>query len=71
VNFIIDFSKGLHIFFSVVISQWCLPVGMHWIANRSMNNCMMTWILTVNLVRVQTMVYLIVLTLMPKDMGLI
>jgi hypothetical protein len=44
VDFITDFSKGLHIIFSVVISQWCLPVGVHWTANRSMNNGMMTQI---------------------------
>lgn len=70
VNFMIDFSMGLHIFFSVGISQWRLPVAMHWIANRSMDNCMMTWIITVNFVRVQTVVYLIVLILMLNDMGL-
>jgi hypothetical protein len=30
VTFIIDFSKCLHIFFSVVVSQWHLPVGVLW-----------------------------------------
>lgn len=47
-GFILDFSKSLHIFLSVVISQWRLPVGVHWTANRSLNNCIMTLILSVN-----------------------
>jgi hypothetical protein len=55
-NFITDFSKGVNILFSVVISQWCLPVGKHWTANRSMDNCIMTQILSLNLVRIQILI---------------
>jgi hypothetical protein len=56
VNGRIHFSKDLHILFSVVINEWHPPVGMHWTANRSMSNCMMTWTLSVTSVRIQTLI---------------
>jgi hypothetical protein len=42
----------------------------HALDSKQMNNCMMTWILPVNIIRIQT-IYVIILALMPKYVGLI
>jgi hypothetical protein len=69
VNVIIGFSKGLHVLFSVVISQWRLQAGVIRTANihqqlRDVSDSFSEFS------QVQTTIYSIVLTLMPKYVGL-